>query len=149
MRLHVCLCFGLLLGAIGCSGSGSIALPDTVAATGMVTLDGKPIQFAMVTFVPRTGTKGIECTGVTDETGDFDLKQIRGKDGVPPGEYTVVINRYVKADGTPVALDGSEPPANLGAVESLPSCYSNPGESKLTAKVTEEGGTFRFDLNSL
>jgi hypothetical protein len=149
IMLRVCLCLGVLGAVLGCSGSGSaITLPDTVAALGVVTLDGKPAPFAMVTFVPRGGTKGIECIGVTDEAGEFQLKQVRGNPGVPPGEYTVVINRYVKSDGTPVALDGSEPPANLGAVESLPAYYSNPGESMLSATVTPQGGAFNFDLKS-
>jgi|GEM_PF-3697119 len=63
-------------------------------------------------------------------------------------EYTVVINRYIKSDGTPVSLDGGEPPANLGAVESLPPKFSNFSESVLLANVSEVGGDFKFELTN-
>lgn len=147
--LRVCLCVAILGLAAGCGGDdGAIALPKTVPAAGLVTLDGQPAANAMVTFIPRGETKGIECVGVTDATGDYKMQQVRGSEGVPPGEYSVVINRYVKPDGTPVALTGGEPPANLGAVESLPGHYSNPAETVLHASVPENGGAFNFELKS-
>ncbi len=144
-RVYVCL--GILTASVGCGGSlPAKPLPKTVPAAGLITLSGQPLSFATVTFVPKGQTNGIESVGVTDEKGQYSLKQVRGEDGVPPGDYTVVINRYVKTDGTPVRLDGSEPPANLGAVESLPPQYSNPTESILLAKVTDAGGEFKFEL---
>lgn len=146
--LRVCLCLSLLGGVIGCGGGGGIALPKTVPAGGTITLDGKPLESASVTFSPKGTTKGIECVGVTDAAGKYKLKQIRGGDGVPPGEYAVIVNRYVKPDGTPVPLDGTVAPADLGAVESLPPQYSNPTEPSLAATVPEKGGEFNFDLLS-
>jgi hypothetical protein len=148
MMLRVCLCLGMLGVFAGCSGETSKPLPATVEVSGKVTLDGAPLTSAMVTYVPKGETKGIECVGVTDDTGEYTLKQIRGKDGAPPGEYTVVINRYVKADGSPIILDGSEPPANLGAVESLPPHYSSASDSTLTKTVPEAGGKLDFELVS-
>jgi hypothetical protein len=147
--LRTCLCLGILGGMIGCgSGVTQKSLPKTAPAVGVVTLGGVPLAFASVTFVPRSQANGIESVGVTDEQGHFALKQIRGKEGAPPGEYTVVINRFVKSDGTPVSLNKGEFPANVGAVESLPPQFSSYSESVLLANVPETGGEFKFDLAS-
>ncbi|WP_417379044.1 carboxypeptidase regulatory-like domain-containing protein [Gimesia sp.] len=136
-------------GLTGCGGTTvAESLPDTAPVSGVVTLNGNPIMSATVTFVPMGTTKGIECVGVTDESGKYTLQQIRGAAGAPPGEYRVVINYFLKADGTPIKIDGSEPPANLGADEALPPMYSSFTDSKLTAKVTEAGGEFPFELKA-
>ncbi len=147
MMLRRYLCLGMVVGMVGCGSSvSSKPLPKTAPAVGMVTLGGAPLAFASVTFVPKSQAIGIESVGVTDERGHFALKQVRGKVGVPPGHYTVVINRFVKRDGTPVSLGKGEFPANVGAVESLPPQFSNYSESVLLANVPETGGEFQFDL---
>lgn len=147
--LRTSLCIGVLALILGCSSSeSSKPLPKTVPGAGKVTLDGKPLSYAVVTFSPRGKTAGIECVGETDAAGEYELKQIRGSDGVPPGEYVVIINRYVKSDGTPVSVSGDVAPANVGAVESLPPRFSSFTETTLTAKVGESGGAFDFNLTS-
>ncbi len=78
------------------------------------------LSAAMVTSVPSGSTKGVECTGFTDEAGKFSLTWLRGGSGAPPGEYRVGVNRFVKGDGKPVVLGAGEFPADIGAVESLP-----------------------------
>lgn len=147
-RISLCLAVcGLLVGLSGCGGGAEEKpLPSTVPVTGAVTMKGKPLVSATVTFVPQGETKGVECVGFTDEAGKYQLKQIRGGEGAPPGSYKVVINHFVKGDGSPIKIDGSEPPANLGAVESLPIKYSSFLDSKLTAQVSDAGGEFNFDL---
>jgi hypothetical protein len=100
----------------------------------------------VVTFYPTGDTKGVECTAVTDATGKYKLKQVRGGDGAPAGDYKVVISRYLKKDGTP--LGPNEMPATAEAVESLPKRYSNHDAATLTAKVLAAGGDIPFDLKS-
>ena len=150
MLRRISFCFvvcSLLVGLSGCGGGAEdTSLPTTVPVSGTVTLKGKPLVSATVTFVPQGETKGVECVGFTDDAGKFQLKQIRGAEGAPPGSYKVVINHFVKGDGSPIKIDGSEPPANLGAVESLPIKYSSFLDSKLTAQVNDAGGEFNFDL---
>ncbi|MCA9016817.1 MAG: carboxypeptidase regulatory-like domain-containing protein [Planctomycetaceae bacterium] len=142
------LCF-FMLAMTGCGGGGTNeSLPQTVPVSGVVTLNGKPLVSATVTFVPQGTTKGVECVGFTDESGKYTLKQVRGAAGAPPGDYRVVINHFVKADGTPIKIDGSEAPANLGADEALPPIYSSFTDSTLTAKVSQAGGEFPFELKS-
>tara|TARA_R110002111_G_scaffold191869_2_gene258212 strand:- start:26446 stop:26913 length:468 start_codon:yes stop_codon:yes gene_type:complete len=145
-RFHFVMCT-LMLGLTGCGGAAATeTLPTTVPVAGVVTLDGKPLVSATVTFVPRGATKGVECVGFTDESGKYTLTQIRGAEGAPPGEYRVVINHFVKSDGTPVKIDGGEAPANVGADEALPAIYSDFTNSILSAQVTEAGGEFPFEL---
>lgn len=147
--LRMCICLAILVGMIGCGGgAGSKKLTKTAPAVGVVTLSGAPLAFASVTFVPKSQANGIESVGVTDEQGHFTMKQLRGEEGVPPGDYTVVINRFVKSDGTPVNLQAGEFPANVGAVESLPRQFSSHSESVLLANVPATGGEFKFDLTS-
>lgn len=141
---------GLLLAAFsGCGGgeTPSKPLPTTVPATGTVLLDGKPLSLATVLFVPSGATKGIECVGYTDENGKFSLEQLRGAAGAPPGEYRVVVSRYLK-NGQPVKLGPEEFPANVGAVESMPLKYSSPTESILVATVPPSGGEIPVELKS-
>lgn len=141
---RVCIA-ALILGVVGCGGADkSMALPKTSLATGVVKLDGKPLPSATVTFIPQGTTKGIECIGLTDEAGKFKLQQIRGTEGAPPGEYKVVISRFLKPDGSPVGP--TEAPANVQAAESLPPRYSDAQWTTLTASVPASGGDFPFEL---
>jgi hypothetical protein len=147
-RFHFVLCI-LMLGMTGCGGAAATEdLPKTAPVAGVVTLDGKPLVSATVTFVPKGATKGVECVGFTDDSGKYTLSQIRGAAGAPPGEYRVVINYYVKSDGTPIKIDGSEAPANLCADEALPPMYSSFTDSILSAQVSDAGGEFPFELKS-
>lgn len=120
-----------------------------VMVTGKVTLDGEPLEGAMLIFFPQS-TGGVMGYGVTDSTGNYAM-ETRGADGPVPGigsgSYRVMVSRFLKPDGT-APLDPSEPPANSGARESLPPQYSSPTDSKLRAVVGASGGQFNFDVKS-
>src|SRR5262245_4436516 len=78
-----------LLGALalaggGCGGSG------TVKVRGTVTLDGKPLSGAMVTFVPAE-EKGRAASGATQADGSFRLTTFKPDDGALPGDYKVMV----------------------------------------------------------
>lgn len=140
--------YGLLLALLtGCGGSAPPAknLPATVPVTGIVKMDGKPLSHTSVTFVPTGNTKGVECVGAADEEGKFSLTQLRGSTGCPPGEYRVILNRYVKPGGQPVALNTGEAPADAGAIESLPPKYSGM-ESQLVVTVPPSGGEIPIEI---
>ena len=141
------LSVAILLLIQGCGSPDEIVeLPPTSPVTGQVSLDGKPVEGIVVTFIPTGDTKGIECVGQTDETGEYTPKQIRGSEGVPPGTYKVVFSRLMRG-GKPIAAE--EDPGSGGiAVESLPEKYSNPATTKETATVAEDGGRFDFQLTS-
>ncbi len=72
----------LLLAGTGCS--------RLVKVEGTVTLDGKPLEGATVTFVPASG-EGKAVGGSTDKDGVFRLTTDKYGDGIARGEYNVVI----------------------------------------------------------
>src|SRR5262245_2216097 len=145
-----CVAFGAvclaLLGALGC-GSGP-DLPKHVPVSGAITLDGKGLARARVTFIPTGDTKGFGAQANTDEAGKYSLKGTRGGDGAGPGTYKVVVSKRVMPDGSDVPADDNTPPIESPAKEKLPLQYSNPGATTLTATVPAAGGTIDFPLKS-
>ena len=84
---------GLLVAAAGCNSQHT-----PVPVSGTVTLDGKPVEGATVTFHPLDDDKEARpATGQTDKAGTFQLKA-GNEDGTRPGEYKVVITKNVLAD---------------------------------------------------
>jgi len=77
---------GLVL--TGCSNSSR---PPTYRVTGTVTLKGKPVAGAAVTFVP-TGTEGEAASAISDSEGKYALTTWEAGDGARPGEYRVKIS---------------------------------------------------------
>jgi hypothetical protein len=87
---------GLTVLLVAAAGCGSQRTP--VPVSGTVTLAGKPVEGATVTFHVRGDDKeGRPAIGQTDKTGTFRLKT-GNEDGARPGEYKVVIIKNVLAD---------------------------------------------------
>lgn len=126
--------------ATGCGGK-SEADPDVVPATGTVTLDGKPLEGASVTF---TGP-GQGGTGVTDAAGKYEITHFRAGKGVRPGDYSVSITKVVMADGTPIPA-GTESAAELITKDMVPQQYN--ANTMLKAKVEAGGKPIDFTLKS-
>ena len=73
-----------LAAVAGCGG------PKLVPAGGVVTLDGEPVDGALVTFVAEDG--GHTATGQTDTAGSFTM-MVGGNPGALPGKYKVLVTR--------------------------------------------------------
>jgi hypothetical protein len=73
----------VILTAAGCGGD------KTVKVEGLVTLDGKPLPGATVSFMPVG--EGRAATGLTDADGSFRLGTFRADDGALAGEYKVIV----------------------------------------------------------
>lgn len=142
---------GLSLAGCG-GGSSGPKLPDPVKVNGVVVLDSQPLSDATVYFVPEGGKEmGTGATGLTNASGSFELITMKGKSkqsGAIPGKYRVSISRLVGPDGKAIAPNADVPPANLGAVESLPPRFSDVMMTELKASVTEQGGKFDFNISS-
>jgi hypothetical protein len=155
---------GLLLSLIflsisGC-GSGQEKpkfFSELVPTTGRVTLDGKPLIGANVTFIPEQGEKDTRmASAVTKDSGEFELitpianTSPEDSKGIAPGKYKVLISKFLMPDGSTIPADTMEADAMaLGAKESLPAIYSNFEQSKLTAQVDKVSGkatNIDFDL---
>ena len=133
---------GLLLVALaGCGGSAG-----RVAVTGTVTLDGRPLPGAVVTFYPEGETGGLGGSGRTGPDGRYALTAARGGPGVLPGEYRVVVSRLLRPDGS--APDPGTPPAESDARETLPAAYLDRASTRLRASVSEDATVHDFALRS-
>jgi hypothetical protein len=132
----------LLAGVLGCGGESA----DAVAVSGTVTRDGNPLPDAVVTFHPEGATKGLGGSGRTGADGRYTLTPARGGKGIPPGDYTVVVSRPLRPDGSPP--DPNVPPIESDARETLPAIYSNRDASTLRAKVSQEAKVHDFALKT-
>jgi hypothetical protein len=92
----------LLLLTLGTLGCGAKPVP----VSGVVTLDGKAVEGATVSFVTADGKQS--ATGFTDGSGAFSLTTA-DQSGAFPGEYKIVVTRSPKtsvvADQTPGSAD--------------------------------------------
>ena len=86
----------LVLMLTGCGSEG----PEFVPVSGTVSLNGKPISEAVVTFVPKQAGK--PAMGFTDKQGHFSLSTSEGDDGVIAGPYYATVTSL---DGNAVHVD--------------------------------------------
>ncbi|MDB5334627.1 MAG: hypothetical protein JWN70_246 [Planctomycetaceae bacterium] len=113
----------------GCSGGSSV--PKPVPVSGTITLDGKPLQGARVTF----DSDQRPAVGITSDDGSYKLAL-----GALPGEYRVAI-------GDPPGNAGMTRPMAAPAVGEkpepvpveLPLKYSDPQQTALRFTVPDHG----------
>jgi hypothetical protein len=85
---------GLVFLALAVAGCGGKYKP--VPVSGVVTLDGQPIEAATVYFYAVGDEReGRPAQGITDKNGEFQLSTMGNKDGALPNKYKVVIHKYV------------------------------------------------------
>lgn len=137
----------------GCSATNDIdyGSVDLVSVSGTVTLDGKPLSGAVITF--EDPEKGTFSFARTDSSGGYTLQFDSQVDGVIPGKKTVQISTTRKVlglkgeegeeEGESSSEEGETPKA---VEEAVPACYHK--ESKITVEVTSSTTTFDFDLKS-
>jgi hypothetical protein len=121
-----------MLGGAGCGG------PVKRAISGSVTLEGKPLDEAVIMFVPLAIQAG--KTGAAIQQGRYEVPQ---DIGLLPGRYRVEI-----ADDPPIdhAAMG-QPPKPLPTRRRLPVRYST--ASPLSIEIAPTGSTeFDFPLTS-
>lgn len=121
----------VLLLLVGCGGSSGTAPLGTV--TGVVTMDGKPLEKVEVSFTP---VKGRPSAGLTDANGKYDLTYVDNVRGALVGEHTVRITTYVEED-SPQAQNFKEP---------IPKKYNVKSEVKETVKPGRN--EFNYKLES-
>ncbi len=138
---------------IGCSRSSR---PPTYRVTGTVTLQGKPVADAVITFVP-TG-EGEAASAITDANGHYALTTWEAGDGARPGEYRVKVSKQEQQ-----AVDPSKMVQNLSYEEEqkiyveskkapppakrlIPSKYEDDQTSGLTHTVDKKPTTFDIKI---
>jgi len=113
--------------------------PVTYPSAGTLTLDGKPVEGATVSFTPASGPGAV---GVTDVQGRFDLTTFARGDGAVAGEHVVTITRFDSPK--PAGGDGGEyvpPTAPLPSPKStFPKRFADAATSGLKVTIEPKGG---------
>ncbi|QDU60693.1 hypothetical protein Pan216_15420 [Planctomycetes bacterium Pan216] len=129
----------MALASVGIAGCGSEEGPDLGTVTGIVTLDGQPLDNATIWFMPVEGNR--RSIGKTDGSGQYKLFYTRDRAGAELGAHKVSITSEFD---TPVNEATGEPAHSRP--EMLPARYHE--QTELTADVDKGSNTFNFDLTS-
>ncbi len=131
LRSRVMWMFPVILAMYGCGGDAT--RPAIATVTGVVTLDGTPLENATVLFQPENGRPS---SGITDKDGRYTLSYAAGVPGAAEGAHTVYIRTLIPGE------DG-EPPVSP---EKLPAKYHD--ESGLRVEVKSGANTHDFPLTA-
>jgi hypothetical protein len=132
----------LLLAGAGCGGN------KPVPVRGSVTLDGKPVEGAMVLFLPESEKAGRQASGLTGADGSFRLTTFRTDDGALPGNYKVVVQYAAGVEGPPAkgmreGFLGMQKAQQQGRKAPpryvIPERFSDPARTELRQKVPPDG----------
>lgn len=130
---------------VGCSDSADDQ-PDLGLVTGTITLDGQPVDAAIVTFRPQ---KGRPSSGTTDAAGKYELFYIRDTTGAAIGTHQVSISKMIDK-GINQSKSGAKPtPEDLQSgnqQETIAKKYNT--NSTLTADVKQGTNEVDFKLTS-
>lgn len=141
----------VVCGLLGCSGAPSP--PSTYPVSGKVTLNGKPVEGANLTFIPKTAGDGATASGSTDAEGNYRLFQ-GSLNGAQPGSYKVILEAWVPKPGASIPAEMKNDKGQLAAMglatQVIPTKYVDPAQTDLSADVDPNpaGNTFNFDLVS-
>lgn len=105
-------------------------------ASGIVTIDGKPVTPGLVTFVPEDPT-AVPSVSDLDSSGGFELTTNK-KHGLPPGNYRASVQAFRPPD-VPIGQRTFEPSEPL-----IPAKYFQVSTSGL--EYTVEQGINRIDI---
>ena len=117
--------------AAGCGQRG----PELAKVTGLVTLDGKPLSGARITFQPADGSPS---SAVADVAGRYELMYTADKPGAMIGKHTVTITTR----GHQIDDQGNE----VEISERVPARYNL--QSELSAVVVAGPNEIDFRLTS-
>lgn len=115
--------------------------PAFVEVTGTITLDGKPLEGAVVSFQPvsqESGGFARPSSAITDAEGKFSPGTFEANDGLPAGKYRVAIQKREPVGGA-LATDKSQASGPTKYQWITPRRLADPNRSGLEAEVTSSG----------
>lgn len=130
--------------------------PHLAPVKGTITMDGKPLVGAGVSFYPETAQPAAlapPSIGKTNENGEYTLATIEGKPGAVVGKHRVSLTQMLPDTGDD---PGGDAPAKVikrapvpGAlIDRIPAKYQG-NKSELSCDVPSRGRTdANFDLKS-
>lgn len=123
-------------GLLGCGGADR---PSLVEVTGQVTLNGKPLEGAMVAMKLVGGDQakyGRPSRATTDSQGNFQPATYGDAQGIPTGTYEVAVIKQEIPEG----YNPENPAASSLNIKWItPKGYSDPANSGLKVEVTSKG----------
>ncbi len=131
-RFIALLAFASVVAVVGCDHG-----PQMSEVTGVVTIDGNPVQKGSISFEPTDG-HGFTA-GATIEDGAYVAK-------VPPGEKRVRITGFEVVGQAPAYPNIPNSRMNDIVKDIVPPRYNSKSELKLT--VEKSATTGNFDLKS-
>ncbi len=142
---YVALASAVLLAGAGCGGKNK-----AIKVEGIVTLDGKPVDGATVSFVPEGGN-GHPANGLTGSDGVFHLTTFSPGDGAVAGDYKITVTRADSDSADTVVTDTSDPNAMKKIMDQvakkakesrgspkkppIPATYGDPTKTPLSCKI--------------
>lgn len=138
----------VLLGVIGCGGDpdNSITL---VPVKGTITLNGKPMANAAVSFVPDAGNKFNTPGGDTTGPEGNYMARFRNRSGLAPGKYKVMITPGTStAAGNVSEAFKDDPFMASEAARAKPVAKAMEIKGEFEGEVTETGATLDYDVKA-
>lgn len=156
---------------IGLSFVGCDSGLKTEFVEGIVTLEDKPVEGALVTFIPASGGTARTAAGTTDARGRYTLTTAEGGKsgrGTTEGDYKVTVAKRTpdttkEKQEADEARSSAQPPSReeMAAAERsrrtaglpppflylTPKKYNSPETSGLTATVVKGKNKFDFPLS--
>ena len=153
VTLALAMGFGLSL-LNGCSGGGGYEGEERAAVSGTVTLDGSPLPYGTISFVPA-GEGGRRANAAISD-GSYSIPEEQGPN---LGDYEVVIMGFEKPpegeedeeeeeedDGAGDEDDEEGGPGRPGEKPMVPPRYN--AETELTALIVSGDNEHNFELES-
>ena len=137
---------GIAVVSCGCLGGEG---PVVGKVSGLVTLDGNPLENATVSFHPESGRGSVGRTGTN---GRYELLYVKGRKGATVGPHKVTITSRVWAEESRQVDYDENPESGTPNVQArdeilLPK-YHLREETILSADVKAGSNEFNFELES-
>jgi len=123
----------------GCQRTG----PDVVAVEGVVKRHGEPVPNLHINFMPVAGRPS---WGVADESGRFQLKYDRQRDGAEVGVHKIFVSLRPAnpTDEMDIISGKKKVPPEIKAIEAK---YGKLETTPLQIEVKRDGGLIVLDLD--
>lgn len=130
----------------GCGQVDRGSLPEVYPVSGIVTMDGKAVANATLSFQLIEGSRS--AIAQTDERGRYQLTTFHSDDGAIPGEYQITVMQF-STQPVDYPVRQSEDDRNYVdyvPVNMLPEKFSDARRSGLTAVVKPEKNVIDIEL---
>jgi hypothetical protein len=138
-----------LVALVICSLAGCSSEPSRYAATGTVSMDGKPAPFVVVTFHATSGDAKASGSGKTDDQGKFTVGETGKNSGFQSGEYKVTFSQTLVKGVPTLAGSGGKPEEKIATEkQAVADEYRSIEKTPVSAKIGSGSNDFKFEIKS-